>query len=190
MRRFASTGVIAAAFFTAQLSQQTQRKRVGQWLLRAHLLPAHLLSRIVGDLAKELGVNKLKNASFFSNKKRCFLIKKSAMIKMLFSLKLCRVCRGPMQSHHVSTCYRQSRTVRVFGASACRRYSFTVKVINRALPSAPLRVSLVAVHPCAPTTAISAAWCPANLPRRVVSEFANILLFQLFVAQCCTPCTC
>ena len=74
MRRFASTVVIAAAFLTAQLSQQTQRKRVGQWLLRAHLLPAHLLSRIgVGDLAKELGVNKLKNASFFWNKKRCFL---------------------------------------------------------------------------------------------------------------------
>ncbi len=73
MRRFASTVVIAVAFLTAQLSQQTQRKRVGQWLLRAHLLPAHLLSRIgVGDLAKELGVNKLKNASFFGTKNIVF----------------------------------------------------------------------------------------------------------------------
>ena len=56
-------------------------------------------------------------------------------------------------------CQSLERLLVVVATPTC----FTLKVINRALPSsAPLRVSLVAVHPCAPTTAISAAWCPAN----------------------------
>jgi hypothetical protein len=41
MRRFASTVVIAAAFFTAQLSQQTAQASWPVAAVRAHLLPAH-----------------------------------------------------------------------------------------------------------------------------------------------------
>lgn len=78
MRRFASTVVIAVAFLTAQLSQQTQRKRVGQWLLRAHLLPAHLLSvahRGWGPGQRAWGQQAEKCFLFLEQKTRCFLMK-------------------------------------------------------------------------------------------------------------------